>query len=94
MVHKTPGHRFFTATPEPLRDTDAKELKIMFAEYGIRPKGQKAMAYAMHTVLITNTMGGEFFLTTVKDRERERLTRSEVKDFAMDYLCKIGGWTL
>lgn len=95
IIHRTPGHKFFTAQIQPIGDTDSKENKLLFGPYGVRPKGQKMLGHAPHTVLLYRAVKqGEIFVTTIKDRERSALEGAPMHEFAIDYLCKVGGWTL
>lgn len=95
LIHHTGGHKFLTAMSEPIRDTDDKNLRAMFGAHGVRPKGQKELGFLPHTILHTQVVRpGEVFVTTIKDREREPLQNVQVNDFTLDYLVKVGGWSL
>lgn len=76
-------------------EQDDKATRLLFGAHGVKPEGQKALAYQFHTVLLTGEpRTGEYTLTTVKDRERTKLDKAPVKKFALDYLVKVGGWRL
>jgi len=76
-------------------EQDDKATRLLFGPHGVKPEGQKALAYQFHTVLLTGEpRTGEYTLTTVKDRERVQLEKTPVKKFALDYLVKVGGWRL
>lgn len=76
-------------------EQDDKATRLLFGPHGVKPEGQKSLAYQFHTVLLTGEpRTGEYTLTTVKDRERTQLDKTPVKKFALDYLVKIGGWRL
>ena len=95
LVHTSPAHLYITATTAGIRETDEKGLKQIFQAYGVRPVGQKHMAFAVHTVLLCQMMKpNEWFVSSVKDRERELLVAQPIKDFTRDYLVKIAGWKL
>ncbi len=95
VLYTTGGHKFLTATATALGETDEKGLKATFGSYGVKPKGQKELGYQTHTVLLTSIdRQGRTGLTTIKDRERERLIDHEVAEFTVDYLVNIGGWSL
>ena len=95
LIHKSPAHLFGTATVAGLRESDDKGLKSIFQAFGIRPVGQKHLAFQVHSVLLFQTMKqGEWFLSSVKDRERELLSAAPLKDFTRDYLVKVAGWKL
>lgn len=93
LVHRNLAHTYFTAVSDTIRDTDVKDVKSTFGAFGVRPRGQKHLAFGVHTVLYMQTVGaGKWFANTVKDREREYLVSQELKDFTLDYLVKVGGW--
>jgi len=95
VLYKTAGHKFLTAMATVIQDTDDKGLKATFGAYGVKPKGQKELGYQTHTVLLTSIdRTGRAGLTTIKDRERSRVSDIEVDEFTLDYLVKVGGWTL
>lgn len=83
-------------------EQDDKATRMLFGPHGVKPEGQKALAYQFHTVLLTGEQKigagdeavSQWTLTTVKDRERERLTKTPVRNFALDYLKRVGGWKL
>lgn len=95
LVHESPAHLYLTATVTGLRETDDKGLKAIFQAFGVRPEGQKHMAFQVHTVLLFQMMRqGEWYLNSVKDRERELLSGEQINDFTRDYLVKVAGWKL
>jgi hypothetical protein len=96
-------HLYCTAKGEPLssdkKPTESKEVRNLFLPYGVKPAGQKDLPFAFHTLLLAgkSQIPGQpatWTLTTVKDRERVELSGSEVKNFAVDYLVNIGGWSM
>lgn len=95
VMFKTPGHKFLTATATVIGEQDEKGLKATFGSYGVKPKGQKELGYQTHTVLLTSIdRAGRIGLTTIKDRERQRLNDQEITEFTIDYLVNVAGWTL
>lgn len=104
ILYKGRYHLYCTAKSENLssdkKPTESKELRSLFLPYGVKPSGQKELAFQFHTLLLagkTSTPGSgesKWTLTTVKDRERPEVRGAEVKNFTNDYLVKIGGWTL
>lgn len=89
------GHLFATAAAAPLSgDLDSKEMKAIYARFGVKPIGQKHLSHMFHTVLWKQAPKTEqWTLTTIKDRARESLMNEGVTNFVDDYLVKIGGWT-
>jgi hypothetical protein len=95
VLYKTPGHKYFTAQADAIRDTDDRGLRAIFGAHGVRPKGQKELGHQTHTVLLGSVSARSgISLTTIKDRERERLSDLTITDFTIDYLVNIAGWTL
>ena len=95
LVHKCPTHKFFTAVAVPIGESADKALKATFGAFGVKPKGQKHLAHQVHTALLLQTMrAGEWYLNSIKDRERELHEGTELKDFVRDYLMPTAGWML
>lgn len=75
--------------------TDSKENRVLFDAFGVKPKGQKETAHAYHTVLLmTMLKPGDWYINTVKDRGRTILSGVQMKNFATEYLVKVGNWKL
>jgi hypothetical protein len=90
-----PAHVYVTAQAQTLRETDAKEVKAVFGAHGVRPVGQKNLAYQVHTVLLSQqATPDKWVLNTIKDRERPALVGAEYNDFVRDYLMPVAGWSL
>ena len=95
MVQDCPAHVYWTATAEAIRETDDKSNRALFGTHGVKPRGQKHLGHQVHSVLLFQPFAsGEWFLTTVKDRERPRLEGLKVSDFVIDYLVNIAKWDL
>lgn len=74
---------------------DSPEVKALFGSYGVKPEGQKALAFQFHTVLLLSDSGRQGYrVSTIKDREREKLKNAELQDFVPNYLVKVAGWKL
>ena len=95
VLHRTSGHKFFTAEVEALRDTDDKGIKATYGSFGVRPRGQKQLGHQTHTTLLCSVdRTGDRIITTIKDRERTEVRSKVIKEFAVDYLTSIAGWGL
>jgi hypothetical protein len=96
LIHATPGHKYLTAVADQVRDTDENEIKARYSKVGVRPRGQKHLTHAVHTVLLfLEPSARKYFVTTIKDREREELVGKPVEhDFVRDYLLPVAGWKL
>jgi hypothetical protein len=100
LVTRFPGHVYCATPAEPVQQPnrsgeggDSTEIRNLYGRFGFKPRGQKNLGHLFHTVLLMADMGGDWRMTTVKDRNRERLVNVSVKDFALDYLVRVGGWT-
>jgi hypothetical protein len=91
-------HALAVAGIDATSENDDKSTKITFGPLGAKPKGQKDLAHAFHTVIMVQAQrkGMELKpkLTTAKDRGRELLDDTEITDFAMGYLVNKAGWKL
>ena len=105
-VQRFPGHVLMTTPSEEVKEPDragkggdSLEIRQQFGRFGVKPKGQKALAFQCHTVLWLANVGdarkNEWRVTTMKDRgNREYLTGVEYSDLVTGYLMKIGGWKM
>lgn len=94
-LHKTAGHKFMTAQADSLRETDDKGLRAIFGAHGVRPKGQKELGHQTHTVLLGSVSARSgISVTTIKDRERQRVSDLAINEFTIDYLVQVAGWSL
>lgn len=92
-LFRSRAHLLLTAEADAVGARDDRRIKVLYERYGFKPKGQKTLAYTPHTVLHTSkTRGGEFRISTLKDREREEVEDMVVEDFGREYLMKIAGW--
>lgn len=80
---------------EGKKTDDAPEIKSIFGAFGVKPEGQKALPFQFHTVLLLSDGGKNGYrISTIKDREREKLKNQELVDFVPNYLVKVAGWKL
>jgi len=74
---------------------DSREIRETFGRMGVRPSGQKGLAFQMHTVLLMQSRGkDEWTLTSAKDRSRDLLVGQPMHDFCLNYLIGVGKWTM
>lgn len=74
---------------------DSKETISIYGQVGYKPEGQKRLAHQFNTTLfLSKDSRGEHIITTLKDRERELLQGTRLKNFALDYLKGPAGWTM
>jgi AAA domain len=96
LLFKGRYHLYATAKGDSLssdkKPTEDASTRQLFLPLGVKPVGQKDLAFQFHTVLLTNRSREARTITSVKDRERGELAGVPVKSFVMDYLVKVGGW--
>jgi ABC-type dipeptide/oligopeptide/nickel transport system ATPase component len=101
-IYDFPGH-VLCCTPagdlrQPNRDGkggDDVKVRQMFNRVGMKPEGQKALPFLFHTIILTQEASTDWRLTTVKDRQRERVVGKVVTEgggFPMSYLIPTAGW--
>lgn len=83
---------FLAVRGVPLGENEDQGLREMFGPSGLRPAGQKELAWDVHTVLLMKER--DRLIITIKDRERVKHAGTKVKSFAQDYLLGTAGWTL
>lgn len=92
-LFSTEAHLLLTAEADAVGTKDDRKIKVLYETLGFKPKGQKTLAYTPHTVLMTSkSRGGEYRITTVKDRERQVVEGMQVAEFGRDYLMKLARW--
>lgn len=103
LCQRWPGHVMFCTPADPVERPDAKtgkggddkETVAMYGKFSVKPAGQKALGFQFFTVIWMIPKGNESWaMTSIKDLNRDRPQNQPIKDFVMDYLVKIGGWTL
>lgn len=74
---------------------DPKDVRVTFGPHGVKPEGQKHLPHTVHTILLAKEFKpGDWQVTTVKDRERDKLTGETMNDFVMQYLVPVAGWSM
>ena len=94
LLFRTNAHILVTAEWGPIDSkTDDAQILDLFQKWGGKCVGQKQMAYRYHTILLTQTKGDTYYMNTIGDRERAKMIKQPIRDFAIQYLCDIAGWT-
>jgi hypothetical protein len=108
-IIRFPGHVLLVTPAEqvmqPNRDGkggDDPNVRAMFGKLGVKPRGQKALPFQVHTVILCQDKSqgagiGPWCMSTAKDRDvgvtpREKMVGAPYNDFVLDYLIKRGGW--
>lgn len=97
-LFKSRGHLYLTAEQKALGEKEDKRTVLLFGGLGVRPVGQKGLGHQVQTVLhMSCGRRGERMLTTVKDRNRERLDMKVLgaaEGFVKGYVQEVAGWTM
>lgn len=106
-VIRWPGHIIACAPAEPVtlpdrkgEGGDDKDVLDAFGRYGVKPAGQKRLGFQFPTVLLMNPKGQEqWAFSSMKDvglgeAKRERPQNKPLKDFVVQYLMEVAGWTV
>lgn len=103
LLYRGRHHVYCTAKIDNLsnekKPTEDAQVRQLFARWGIKPVGQKNLPFQFHTLLLTGIRvepgkPDAWTITTVKDREREKVSGLPVVNFTSDYLVNIAGWSL
>ena len=100
QVIRWPGHVFACSPSQPVQEPnasgkggDSREIRETFGRYGVKPSGQKSLAFQVHTVLLMQSPSrDEWKITSVKDRSRELLVGAPNLDFVVSYLLPVANW--
>lgn len=81
------------------KPTEDSQTRQLFAQYGVKPVGQKDLPFQFHTILLNKKIiqPGQpptRTITAVKDRERVECVGITVANFTTDYLVNVAGWKL
>lgn len=92
LMYKTRCHIYLVASVRTVREEDEEEVKDLYGAYGVRPEGQKALAYEPDTVFLLTCRRRQWFITIIKDRGRPYYERQPLADLAKQYLGLVAGW--
>jgi hypothetical protein len=96
-------HVYCTAKSDALsgdkKPTEDAQTRALFLKYGVKPVGQKDLAFQFHTVLLSGRADAPGrptvrTISSVKDRERPECEGLPIVNFATDYLVNVAGWAL
>lgn len=72
---------------------DRRDVIQMFGKYGVKPQGQKDLAYNFHSVLLFQDVPRlGYSYTTIKDRAREYVNGEKMESFVKSYLIPKAAW--
>lgn len=97
---RMPAHLLACTPSQPIvvegMYSDSKSIIETFGEWGVRPMGNKHLAFQFHTCLLAKYHRGKYTLTTYgKDRSHQQIKDLEVTSeypFPLAYLEDIAGW--
>ena len=92
ICYQSHAHVFLTAKAAKLSIQDKKDVKDKYSQWGLRPEGEKRMAYRVETELLFTSDREGWHLSTIKDRERERHEYLKLRDFNIQYMGATAGW--
>lgn len=85
-----PFHLYITA--KAVAPSGDLEVKSLYKALRSMPGGEKRMGGRVHSVLMFSTDAEGWYISTAKDRGRERLLNHKSVNFAVSYLIKNAGW--
>lgn len=92
-----PGNLFCTAQQKGIPTNASPTERVEFGPIGFMPAGQKDLAHQFHACF-HKTMsvrdGGQYLISSAKNRSRPVLQSVEIKDFALTVLVGNRGWKL
>jgi len=96
LIYQSKSHIFATAKVEKISDEDEdKNTRLLFGQYGVKPRGQKYLGHQFHTVLLLNQFkANDYRITTIKDRGRKVLEGASLRDFSIQYLVGVAKWKI
>lgn len=88
------GNLVLTAEAKKLskRDLEDTQLKDWFSRVGVKPSGEGRLPYITSTVMHLEAAKTGWKMTTVKDRNREKVEHQPFENFAVGYLMGVAGW--
>lgn len=101
-VYRTKAHVLACTPADTVSKDDASdEQKRLYGKWGLKPRGQKDLGHAFHTILLVSEDKDGHRLSTVKERDikapepaRELFKGEVFEDFVLDYLVLNAGWKL
>jgi hypothetical protein len=92
LVYRIPAHLYMATAGQAVSEDDAEDIRDLYGPHGIRPSGQKNLAYQPDTVLLLAHRRDGYYMTTVKDRGGRRyFDRQKLINFPVQY-GKVAGW--
>lgn len=76
----------------PVKETE--HTLTYYGRIGYKPDGQKGIDGLMDTVIYMRYDGDNWYMTSIKDRFREKMRDVPLNDFVLSYLVPYGGFKL
>lgn len=92
LVYRSVANLYMASSAQPVSEEDTKEIRELYGPYGLRPAGQKALAYQPDTVMLLSHARDGYYMTTIKDRGgRKYFDRARLHNLCLQY-GKVAGW--
>jgi len=92
LVYRVPAHLYMATAGQAVSDDDAQDVRDLYGPHGIRPSGQKQLAYQPDTVFLLTHRKDGHYITTVKDRGGRRyFDHQKLINFPIQY-GKVADW--
>jgi hypothetical protein len=92
LVYRVPAHLYMATAGQAVSDDDAQDIRDLYGPYGIRPSGQKQLAYQPDTVFLLTHRKDGHYITTIKDRGGRRyFDHQRLHNLPVQY-GKTAGW--
>jgi len=92
IVYRYPANLYLATAGQPVSEEDDKEVRSLYGPLGLRPSGQKNLAYQPDTVLFFMHAADGYYMSTIKDRGgRKYLDKQKLYSFPIQYGA-IAGW--
>lgn len=93
-LRKWGGNLILTAEAKKLskKELEDTQLRDWFSRIGVRPSGEGRLPHVTSTVMHLENAKTGWKMTTVKDRNRQKVEHEAFENFAIDYLMNVAGW--
>lgn len=93
QIRKWKGNLILIAEGKAISDRDGEDVKRLYGPLGVKPSGESRTPHIAATNLFLEQGRRDVWkMTSVKDRNRVPMDKTEVDDFGLDYLVGIAGW--
>lgn len=94
LCYQAQANIFLVAKSSAVGKSDDSGQGEIYGPFHQKPEGEKRNDYRVHTVILFTRDRYDWYVTTVKDRERRLMDMLPMRDFALQYLMVIAGHKL